>query len=36
MFAQIWAYLDYGKCLQDATDLFQLQPGPAVAKAKQI
>ena len=34
-FAQIWAYLDYGKCFQDAPDLTQLQPG-LVAKDKQI
>ena len=34
-FAQIWAYLDHGKCFQDAPDLSQLQPG-LVAKDKQI
>ena len=34
-FAQIWAYLDHGKCFQDAPDLSQIQPDP-VAKAKQI
>ena len=34
-FAQILAYLDHGKCFQDAPDLSQLQPGP-VAMTKKI
>ena len=34
-FAQIWGYLEHGKCFQEAPDLSQLQPGPVEKQIQQ-